>query len=947
MTLPEGFRVTLFAGEPDVAQPIALALDDRGRLWVAECYSYPDWLAEGKEGRDRILIFEDSDGDGRFDARRVFWDRAANLSGLEIGFGGVWLCSTPNLLFLPDRDGDDLPDGPPEALLDGFSLEAKHNVFNGLTWGPDGWLYGMNGILATARVGRPGTPDAERVRINCGVWRYHPLRRTFEVVAHGTTNPWGMDFNEHGQLFITNCVIPHLWHVVPGAHFQRMFGEDFNPHLYELMGTCADHLHWAGGPWQDSRGGVGQHGAAGGGHAHSGAMIYLGDNWPERYRGTLFTCNIHGNRVNNDLLERRGSGYLARHGKDFLLANDSWFRGLALTYGPDGGVYLCDWTDSGECHDYDQVDRSNGRIYKIVYGEPPRARVDLGKLPDEELVKLQSHRNEWFARHARRLLQERAAAGRDLRAVHRPLLDLFRTSNAAAGKLRALWALGASGGLEESILLQALGDPMEEVRGWAVRLLCESGDPPAAALEAFARLAREDPSPLSRLHLASALERVPRQARWDIAGPLAGRTEDAADPNLPFLIWYGIESLVPLDVERSLALLSRARIPFVRSSIARRLAASLTLDPLAKLLLASDGAALEIDVLRGMHQALQGRTDLPPPECWPAVLARLERSGSEEVVEEARTLSVIFGSREAIETLRGVLADPLAPAARRERALQALLVKRDADLLARLRELLGDRQLRRAALRALASFDDPATPGVILARYADCGEAEKADAISTLASRPSFALALLQAIEEKRVPARDLSAFTVRQMEELGERRVVEKLRSVWGASRSASGDKASLMARYRGLLSPGALKDADRSRGRAVFERTCASCHTLFGSGTKIGPDLTGSQRANLDYLLENLLDPSALVGRDYQLSVIGLRDGRLLTGIVLKEDDHSAAIQTANESLVLPKKEIRTRERSDLSMMPEGLLEKLADAEVLDLTAYLAGTDQVPRAE
>ena len=373
MTLPEGFTVTLFAAEPDVVQPIAFTIDPRGRLWVVENYSYPIWLG-GPQGKDRILIFEDADGDGRFDRRTVFYDKGTNFTGIELGFGGVWVCATPNLIFIPDRDGDDKPDGPPSVVLDGWSTKAQHNMFNALKWGPDGWLWGCNGIMATSYVGQPGTPDEKRMPINCGVWRYHPTRQVFETVAHGTTNPWGLDFDDHGEAFITNCVIPHLFHVVPGAHFQRMFGQDFNPNLYGLIETCADHIHWAGGRWQDSREGAGhaKHSEAGGGHAHVGAMIYLGDNWPEKYRDSVFTCNIHGHRVNHDRLERKGSGYVAHHERDFLMANDTWFRGLELKYGPDGGVYLTDWSDTGECHetDDDNAHRENGRIYKISSGEP-------------------------------------------------------------------------------------------------------------------------------------------------------------------------------------------------------------------------------------------------------------------------------------------------------------------------------------------------------------------------------------------------------------------------------------------------------------------------------------------------------------------------------------------------------------------------------------------------
>ena len=285
MTLPESFTATLFAAEPDVVQPIAFTIDPRGRLWVVENYSYPIWLG-GPHGKDRILILEDADGDGRFDRRTVFLDKGTNFTGIELGFGGVWVCATPNLIFIPDRDGDDKPDGPPSVVLDGWSTKAQHNMFNGLRWGPDGWLWGCNGILATSYVGRPGTPDEKRIPINCGVWRYHPTRQVFETVANGTTNPWGLDFDDHGEAFITNCVIAHLFHVVPGAHFQRMFGQDFNPNLYGLIESCADHIHWAGGRWQDSREGAGhaKHSEVGGGHAHVGAMIYLGDNWPDKYR---------------------------------------------------------------------------------------------------------------------------------------------------------------------------------------------------------------------------------------------------------------------------------------------------------------------------------------------------------------------------------------------------------------------------------------------------------------------------------------------------------------------------------------------------------------------------------------------------------------------------------------------------------------------------------------
>jgi len=571
MTLPPGFQATVFAGEPQVRQPIAFTIDHRGRLWVAESYLYPDWSKTG-EGNDRIIILEDTDGDGRCDSQKVFWDKGANLSGLEVGFGGVWVCATPDFLFIPDADGDDVPDGPPVTKLDGWDLNARHNVFNGLTWGPDGWLYGCNGILSNSQVGPPGAPEEERVSLNCGVWRYHPVHKTFEAVASGTTNPWGLDFNDYGDMFITNCVIPHLFHVMPGAHFQRMFGQDLNPYVYGLIESCADHIHWAGGAWQESRGGQGKHSEAGGGHAHAGAMIYLGDNWPAEYRGNVTMCNIHGNRVNHDILERRGSGYVARHGKDFLLSKDQWFRGLDLKYGPDGGVYISDWSDTGECHDTDAhgAHRESGRIYKVTYGQPTPVKVDLSQKSDAELAELHLHKNDWYVRIARRLLQERAASGKDLTAALNRLREIFEKNADETRQLRALWTLHALDGLSEEELVRQLDRNSEYIRGWAVRLLCESRQPSMDALARFAVMAREDESPRVRLELAAALQRIPVEQRWDIATGLVSHEEDADDANLPLMIWYGIEPLVPADRTRAVQLAAKAKIPLLRQHIARR-----------------------------------------------------------------------------------------------------------------------------------------------------------------------------------------------------------------------------------------------------------------------------------------------------------------------------------------------------------------------------------------
>lgn len=575
ITLPDGFNATLFAGEPDLFQPIAFTFDDRGRLWVVENFSYP--LRE-HDGRDRVVIFEDTDNDGRFDKRKVFWDEGSWVFGIELGFGGVWLTAAPNLLFIPDRDGDDSPDGKPEIVLDGFGLKARHNSVNGLGWGPDGWLYGRHGILDTANMGAPETPDDERVQINVGIWRYHPVRKVVEAVAHGTTNPWGHDWNEHGQLFFSNNVIGHLFHVVPGARYVRMFGEHFNPHTYEDIQACSDHLHWKGEKWQETRDG-GEQLPLGGGHSHCGGMIYLGDNWPEKYRGQFFMSNTHGRRINVDRLERKGSGYVGKHVDDpFLLANDEWFRGVTIACGPDGGVFVSDWNDLGECHDKDGALRSSGRIYKITYGKPkPAPAFDLKKKTDAELAALLSHANEWFRRHAQRILHERAASGDLQEETPKSIRGLWKTETSVPQQLRYLWAgytvANALGKPTAKQLGALLEDESEHVRWWAVQFLMDDGAPPQEAIEGFAELARTDASPLVRLAVASTLHRLPLDDRWEIAEALLSHPGDADDQNLPLMVWYGIEPAIAKDRARAVKLLATCKIQKVRQFITRRMTA--------------------------------------------------------------------------------------------------------------------------------------------------------------------------------------------------------------------------------------------------------------------------------------------------------------------------------------------------------------------------------------
>jgi putative membrane-bound dehydrogenase-like protein len=944
MKLPPGFKVTAAAAEPDIKQPIACALDDRGRMWVAEAYEYPIRAPEGK-GRDRILIFEDADGDGKFEKRTIFTEGLNLVSGLEVGFGGVWVGAAPYLMFIPDRDGDDKPDGKPEILLDGWAYQDTHETLNAFTWGPDGWLYGCHGVFTHSLVGKPGTPDDQRVPINAALWRYHPTRHKFERFAEGTSNPWGVDFDEHGQAFCTACVIPHLFHMIQGARYTRQGGLHFNPYTYADITTIADHRHYRG---DNPHAGNGNSDSMGGGHAHAGALIYQGSAWPADYRGKLFMNNIHGQRLNMDILKPRGSGFVGSHGPDFLLTGDLASQMLYFQVAPDGNVYVIDWYDMNACHhtNVEGHDRTNGRIYKIVYGDAKPVSVDLKKKSDAELVELLLDKNEFQVRHARRLLQERAAADK-LDAKTRERLSAIVTSDAASPqRLMALWALHATGGVSDELSTKLRTDVDENVRGWSVRLATDHDQPLRAS--GLAGMARDDSSPVVRLFLASAAGRLPLADRWDILAGLLSHAEDAGDHNLPLMYWYAAEPLAEVDPPRAvaLALSSGKTIPLVREFLLRRVASLGTPAALAALvepLSKSQDPGEQLAILQGMRQGLEGLRDVKPPANWAQAAAKLIGEGHADIVAPTVSLGVKFGDQASFGWLRKLVIAKDGKLEARRDALQTLLAAKDAQLVGTLQALLGEPALREQAIAGLANYDDKSTPDALLAIYSQLTPSERRTAVATLSSRPDYGLALVKAIAAKTIAASELSADLVRQLNTFDDNELTTLLSKHWGQVRTTPADKAKLIDEYRSLAANPPIAP-DLELGRAVFARTCQQCHVLYGAGGAVGPNLTGSNRADLDYLLSNVVDPSAVIAKEYQTTMVVTVDGRTVSGVLAGEDANSLTLKTATETLVIPKEDIEERQLTDLSVMPEDQLKQFAPADVVSLIAYLRGAAQVP---
>ena len=962
MTLPDGFRATVFAAEPDIRQPIALATDDRGRLWVVENYTYAEQATNFDERmRDRVVILEDVNGDGSFDKRHVFWDQGRRLTSVEIGYGGVWVLDAPNLLFIPDGNNDDIPDGEPVVMLNGWNDNAaRHTIVNGLRWGPDGWLYGRSGIMGISHVGVPGATPDQRLPLDCGIWRFHPTRHQFEVVCMGTTNPWGMDWNKNGQMFFINTVIGHLWHVVPGARFRRMYGEHFNLHTYGTIEQTADHFHWdTKERWHDIR----KDGVtvmtkttdeAGGGHAHSGMTILQGQPFSESLQGSVLALNFHGRRVNRDTLHRHGATYTARHAPDFLKVADRWFRGVEIITGRAGELFIADWSDVGECHENDGIHRTSGRIYRVLQeGIPHSAHPGGGpvdELSDQQLAEHVASDWEWLSRKCLLELAERAANSTTSPMIHQYLLQKFWSGESEQQRLRRLWALQVTGGASDDFLASCLDDMSEHIRCWAIRFLTEDANLSPTVLAKFATMAQSDDSGLVLTWLASALQRLPHEDRWPIALALGRHKEYAGDRVLPLMVWYGVEPATLTNPDQAIEMVATCKLPIVREHITRRVTLEIERQPeiierLVQRLTTSDSDTAVIgDVLRGMSEALRGWRKAKPVRGWGAFSDVNGRSRNAEVRRLNRELSLVFGDGRALDELRTIAVDGGSDLSERRAAIRALVLERDSDVVPLLQSLLGDRDMSRDAINGLAAFGNNETPRLLISKFAGFNLTAKQETITTLVSRPRFAGVLLDAISDGKIDRTLVSAFQLRQMQNLGDAVLSKRVADMWPELAAQSKEKAVRIAELRDMLTADVLGRADHSAGRFLFSQSCANCHTLFGEGKKIAPDLTGAQRNNLNYLLENLVDPSATVSKNFKLSVVLLEDGRVLNGIVVQNTEKTLTLQMATDQVVIQRDEIDEVIESPVSMMPEKLLNVINDQQIQDLIGYLMSPVQVP---
>ena len=947
-SLPEGTKVKVWASEPMVQNPIGMAWDKRGRMWVAENYTYGSRKVRFDLSlRDRVIVLSDTDGDGQADTRKVFTDEVQMLTSVEVGHGGVWLMCPPKLLFIPDRDGDLVPDGEPQVMLDGFDVARGnyHNFANGLRWGPDGWLYGRCGHSCPGKIGVPGMPDELRYPIDGGIWRYHPKRKVVEVLAHGTVNPWGHDWDEHGELFFINTVIGHMWHMIPGAHYRESgSGASQNPLIYERMSQHADHFHYDTNlAWHKSRNGAADD--FGGGHAHVGMAIYQANHFPVEWRNRLLTWNQHGRRLNRERLKREGSGYVGKHETDVFENSNEWFRGMEVSVGPDGAIYGLDWSDTGECHDHTGVHRTSGRIYKFFHQKNPVADLSILENRFDDLEAVIRHPNVWYFRQFLQNLSVGSLTEREKYSIIRICELNFVGRQPTPIRLRAMWGLYA---FNKLISESYLNHPNEHIRAWLIRLMMDEQPidtlfgPREKALpntspefvQKLVQQALTDTSGLVRLTLASALQRLPVESRGELAKALAFRSEDKNDHNIPHLVWAGIIPLVELDPEKLLEVARSTEWSNLRTWIARAITERSKENPVAfaaLLKLVGDQTKQADSLLAGIERAVLGMKGFLKPAEWDLVRSKL---GMNPVVLK---LSVIFGDPQATEEMEKLVVNAKVDSKIRRQTLDILIDSDLPNLQSLCEKLLTDPELKVLAVRGLAKYESLGIGEKITNILGEFSKGEQNEVVEILCGRVSWAELLLQEIKAGKISKSVITPYHATQIQALTSDDLNSKLDEAWGTVRTSPKQLEKRKEELRLELTSLDQGEANLVNGRILYDQQCASCHMLYGKGGKLGPDLTGSGRTNLDYLLENIVDPNSAVSADYRMNILHLKDGRVLSGMIAGQDRNSLTLRMPDSNTVVSKSMIKKRETLSHSIMPKGLLDNLSIKERRDLIAYL----------
>ena len=935
--------------EPLVAQPTHLSFDDRGRLWVSHFrqYPYPAGLKQISRdkyyrakydqepkappnhypGRSKVTIHEDTNQDGRFDRHTVF------LEGLDLAnaalpdHDGVWVMHTPYLLFYPDRDRDDKPDGDPEVHLAGFGFEDTHSIANGLVWGPDGWIYGGQGSTVASRVWSPRR-DPDRLRSvyieGCMTWRYHPRWEKFEIFAEGGGNVFGLEFDSDGRLFSGhNGGNTRGWHFLQSGYFLKQgrtpnkFGPVANPYAFgdlpEMRST---------------------HSVPRFSHA---TILCEASAMPGRMQGRFLSADPLHNHLILSERKRRGSTFETTDLGNPLRSTEDAFRPVYLCNAPDGSVYVADFYDFYIAHGQhyqSQIDPTTGRIYRLRGRSQKLERdTNLAARSTAELIALLKHPNKWHRQMAVRLLGRRALDAESQAGLIRWVGD-----HEGREALGGIWALSQGEGWSRKLGESFLKHSYPQVRSWAVRLLGDRG-----AIESVAKLrelSRQERDLEVWNQLASTVMKPGMAPGVPVIGELLRRSGDQQDPRVALMLWWALEKHAFEGSEQILALFSDAEIrkqPMVRREILPRVMRRYATSGresgllLCARLLESCGEKEEREALmQGFEEAFAGGSmPVLPPELSEALAAGGELS---------LVLRLRKGEEGATAEAGKLVGDPGTERARRLRLIRTLgeLGREGSEgILFEVLRSEKDAALRRAALTALQGFSDPVIGRRILRQWDSLRGDLRPVAEALLAGRRSFSAQWLEAMEAGQVGAENTSREAIALLRGHRGERMESLVRKHFGKGRGALPAPLEEVARIRAVVH-GAV--GSPYRGRPIFKQRCASCHVLFHEGGHLGPDLTPYQRDDLETMLTSIVDPNSEIREGFEGVQVKTKDGRMLIGFVTDNGPRTMTLRGFDGSeITLSLGHVKERIPLGRSLMPEGLLDGLNDQALRDLFAYL----------
>jgi putative heme-binding domain-containing protein len=927
MKVPPGFSVEVVASEPQIVNPVAMTFDERGRIWVTESLEYPR-LSAGP-GRDRIKVLEDTDGDGKIDKVTVFAEGLNIPSGIAVGHGGVWVANSPDLLFYkigPDGKAA----GKPEVVVTGFGRTDTHELPNSLTWGPDGWLYGLNGVFNHSHVKHQGKEH----RFTCALFRVHPKTREFQLFCEGTSNPWGVAFDNEGSAFVSACVIDHLWHLTETGYYLRQ-GGPYPPFTW-VLGSIVRHRHQKA--------------------AYCGLHFFDSDAYPPEYRERLYMGNIHGGCINVDVLRRDGSTYAASPAPDFLTANDPWFMPVAQKTGPDGCLYILDWYDRYHCYqdahrDPKGIDRTHGRLYRVRYKNTPRApKFDLAREGDDRLIGRLASPNVYFRDQAQRLIAERYNPA--IRAKLEKLVLDARAPHKA--RMHALWALVGGGRLDAAFHKKLLGHPDAGFRAWGVRAAGNMGTVDEAVRATVRALAADDARDV-QLQVAIAARKLDGAKAIPLLLDVLAHCGD--DRLIPAIVWQNLHPLLEEKADDFLEAVKKregmANLGHVLPRVVERVLARRR--PRVRLALAlftllqegkhadhgAAGRCLALLAAKVQSGEITGSlADTLREQFAPVLRTLLADKGRGPLHTEAGLLAATLKEPEGLALARAVFVGRGQAEAVRLRALDALIGARDKGVLDAADSVLSNAgekaPFRGKVLLELGRLNDTQVARLVLRRYAKMEPELRARAVELLTERPAWGKALVRAVADKKVPAAAVNANQLRRLVACKDVALTRQVKALWGTMREArSPEREKVVAAMRQLLR---TRRGDARRGQGVFKKLCAECHKIHGEGLDVGPDLTANGRASFEQLLTKVFDPNLLIGTAYQAVTLRTARGRVLTGLLVEDSAARVVVKLqGGKQETVARKNVEELTPSKMSLMPEGIEKLLKGQEIADLFAFL----------